>query len=293
MKGIVLAGGNGSRLHPVTLGVSKQLIPVYDKPMIYYPLSVLMLAGIREIMLITTPQDKPHYQRLLGKGEKFGIRLHYAEQPSPEGIAQALIIAETFIDNQSCCLVLGDNLWFGQGFSSKLKRVAARRHGATVFGYQVGDPERFAVIGFDEHFQPRSLHEKPVQPQSRWAVTGLYFYDHQVSGFARQVRSSGRGELEITAINQKYLEQGELTVELLGRGFAWLDAGTHESLIEASTFVRTVEKRQGFKVACLEEIGWRNGWLDDGAIRRAANALDKTDYGLYLKELLHASSGQC
>ncbi|KOC88638.1 glucose-1-phosphate thymidylyltransferase RfbA [Winslowiella iniecta] len=292
MKGIILAGGSGTRLHPITRGISKQLLPVYDKPMIYYPLSVLMLAGIRDIMIITTPQDKAQYQNLLGNGDEFGIHLHYAEQPNPDGLAQAFIIGEEFIGDDACCLVLGDNIYFGQGFSPKLRNVAARTQGATVFGYQVMDPERFGVVEFDENFRALSLEEKPQQPKSNWAVTGLYFYDNQVVEFAKQVKPSARGELEITSINQMYLERGELTVELLGRGFAWLDTGTHDSLIEASTFVQTVEKRQGFKIACLEEIGWRNGWLDDEGVRRAAEALVKTGYGKYLLDLLHARPRQ-
>lgn len=290
MKGIILAGGSGTRLHPITRGVSKQLLPVYDKPMIYYPLSVLMLAGIRDIMIITTPHDKPQYQHLLGNGEEFGIHLQYAEQPSPDGLAQAFIIAEEFIGNDSCCLVLGDNIFFGQLFSTKLRSVAALTKGATIFGYQVMDPERFGVVEFDDNFRALSLEEKPVEPKSNWAVTGLYFYDNQVADFAKQVKPSERGELEITSINQMYLERGELTVELLGRGFAWLDTGTHDSLLEASSFVQTVEKRQGFQVACLEEIGWRNGWLDDDAVRKAGETLAKTGYGKYLLDLLNARS---
>lgn len=292
MKGIILAGGSGTRLHPITRGISKQLLPIYDKPMIYYPLSVLMLAGIREILIITTPDDMPHFQRLLGDGSEFGIRLAYAPQPSPDGLAQAFIIGETFLNGEPSCLALGDNIWFGQGFSPKLKKVAARTQGATVFGYQVMDPERFGVVEFDDDFRAISLEEKPVKPRSNWAITGLYFYDSQVVEFARQVKPSSRGELEITSINQRYLEQGELSVELLGRGFAWLDTGTHDSLIEASTFVQTVEKRQGFKIACLEEIAWRNGWLDDDGLRRAAQALQKTGYGQYLLDILHARPRQ-
>ncbi|YCH30340.1 glucose-1-phosphate thymidylyltransferase RfbA [Erwinia sp. PK3-005] len=292
MKGIILAGGSGTRLHPITRGISKQLLPIYDKPMIYYPLSVLMLAGIREILIITTPDDMPHFQRLLGNGSEFGIRLEYAAQPSPDGLAQAFIIGETFLNGEPSCLALGDNIWFGQGFSPKLKKVAARSQGATVFGYQVMDPERFGVVEFDDDFRAISLEEKPTKPKSNWAITGLYFYDSQVVDFARQVKPSVRGELEITSINQRYLEQGELSVELLGRGFAWLDTGTHDSLIEASTFVQTVEKRQGFKIACLEEIAWRNGWLDDDSLRRAAQALHKTGYGQYLLDILHARPRQ-
>lgn len=292
MKGIILAGGSGTRLHPITRGISKQLLPIYDKPMIYYPLSVLMLAGIREILIITTPDDMTHFQRLLGDGSEFGIRLEYAAQPSPDGLAQAFIIGETFLNGEPSCLALGDNIWFGQGFSPKLKKVAARNQGATIFGYQVMDPERFGVVEFDDDFRAISLEEKPANPKSRWAITGLYFYDSQVVDFARQVKPSARGELEITSINQRYLEQGELNVELLGRGFAWLDTGTHDSLIEASTFVQTVEKRQGFKIACLEEIAWRNGWLDDDGVKRAAKRLEKTGYGQYLLDLLRARPRQ-
>ncbi|MDW8848207.1 glucose-1-phosphate thymidylyltransferase RfbA [Erwinia sp. MMLR14_017] len=292
MKGIVLAGGSGTRLHPITRGISKQLLPVYDKPMIYYPLSVLMLAGIRDILIITTPEDKQHFQRLLGTGEEFGIQLTYAEQAHPDGLAQAFIIGESFLNGEECCLVLGDNIYFGQGFSPKLRQVAAKTQGATVFAYQVMDPERFGVVEFDDAFRALSIEEKPSSPKSRWAVTGLYFYDNRVVEFAKKVKPSERGELEITSINQMYLEQGELSVQLLGRGFAWLDTGTHDSLIEASTFVQTVEKRQGFKIACLEEIGWRNGWLTDDDVLRSAQALAKTGYGQYLVDLLHARPRQ-
>ncbi|AIN47095.1 glucose-1-phosphate thymidylyltransferase RfbA [Candidatus Palibaumannia cicadellinicola] len=288
MKGIVLAGGRGSRLHPITLGISKQLLPIYDKPMIYYPLSILMLALIRDIMIITTPEDMPLFQRLLGSGETFGIRLIYAAQSKPAGLAQALLIGEKFLAGDRCCLILGDNIYFGHGFSSKLRMVAEREQGATLFSYQVRDPERFGVVEFDNYFRAMTLEEKPTDPRSRWAVTGLYFYDKQVVEFAKKVTPSARGELEITTINQMYLEQGKLVVELLGRGFAWLDIGTHESLIEASTFVQTVEKRQGFKIACLEEIGWRNGWLDKDGVRCAALAMANNGYGQYLLDLLDA-----
>lgn len=292
MKGIILAGGSGTRLHPITKGVSKQLLPIYDKPMIYYPLSVLMLAGIRDILIITTPDDITSFQRLLGDGSAFGIHLQYKIQPSPDGLAQAFILGEEFIGDDHCCLVLGDNIYFGQGFSPKLKQVAQRERGATVFGYQVMDPERFGVVEFDDDFKVQSIEEKPEQPKSNWAVTGLYFYDNRVVEFAKKVKPSIRGELEITSINQMYLECGELNVELLGRGFAWLDTGTHDSLIEASTFVQTVEKRQGFKVACLEEIAWRNGWLTDDQVKESAKLLAKTGYGRYLLDLLHVRPRQ-
>lgn len=292
MKGIILAGGSGTRLHPITKGVSKQLLPIYDKPMIYYPLSVLMLAGIRDILIITTPDDLISFQRLLGDGSAFGVHLQYKVQPSPDGLAQAFILGDEFIGDEHCCLVLGDNIYFGQGFSPKLKQVAQRQRGATVFGYQVMDPERFGVVEFDDDFKVLSIEEKPQQPKSNWAVTGLYFYDNRVVDFAKKVKPSVRGELEITSINQMYLECGELNVELLGRGFAWLDTGTHDSLIEASTFVQTVEKRQGFKVACLEEIAWRNGWLTDEQVRESAKSLAKTGYGRYLLDLLHVRPRQ-
>lgn len=286
MKGIILAGGSGTRLHPITRGVSKQLLPIYDKPMIYYPLSVLMLAGIREILIITTPEDRSDYQRLLGDGSEFGLQLSYAVQPSPDGLAQAFIIGEAFLSGEPSCLVLGDNIFFGQGFSPKLRSVAARTHGATIFGYQVMDPERFGVVEFDDNFRAISLEEKPQQPKSNWAVTGLYFYDKNVVEMAKKVKPSARGELEITTLNEMYLELGNLHVEKLGRGFAWLDTGTHESLLEASQFIHTIEQRQGFKVACLEEIAYRKGWLSSDDVLAQAKVLGKTQYGQYLKMLV-------
>jgi glucose-1-phosphate thymidylyltransferase len=286
MKGIVLAGGSGTRLYPITRGVSKQLLPIYDKPMVYYPLSVLMLAGIRDILIITTPEDMPAFQRLLGDGSRFGISLSYEIQPSPDGLAQAFIIGEEFINSDSCALVLGDNIYFGQSFGKKLESVVERNQGATVFGYQVMDPERFGVVEFDEHFRALSLEEKPAAPKSNWAVTGLYFYDSDVVEMAKQVKPSPRGELEITTLNQMYLDKGALNVELLGRGFAWLDTGTHDSLIEASQFIHTIEKRQGFKVACLEEIAYRKGWLSREQVAAEARLLGKTLYGQYLSQLI-------
>lgn len=286
MKGIILAGGSGTRLYPITMGVSKQLLPVYDKPMIYYPLSVLMLAGIREILLITTPEDQSSFQRLLGDGSQFGINLQYAIQPSPDGLAQAFIIGEDFIGNDSVCLILGDNLFWGQGFSPMLRQAAQKNEGATVFGYKVQDPERFGIVEFDDQQNVISIEEKPTQPKSHFAVTGLYFYDNQVVKIAKQIKPSKRGELEITCINQAYLEQGLLNVELLGRGFAWLDSGTHESLLEASNFVATIEARQGFKIACLEEIAWRNGWLTNDEIAITAQRMAKNSYGQYLFDLI-------
>ena len=286
MKGIILAGGSGTRLYPITRGVSKQLLPVYDKPMIYYPLSVLMLAGIRDILVITTPEDNASFKRLLGDGGDFGISISYAVQPSPDGLAQAFIIGEEFIGNDNVCLVLGDNIFYGQSFTQTLKQAAAKTHGATVFGYQVKDPERFGVVEFDESFNALSIEEKPQQPKSDWAVTGLYFYDRRVVEFAKQIKPSARGELEISDLNQMYLEDGSLSVQLLGRGFAWLDTGTHESLHEAASFVQTVQNIQDLQIACLEEIAWRNGWLSDEKLEELARPMAKNQYGQYLLRLL-------
>lgn len=282
MKGIILAGGSGTRLYPITKGISKQLLPIYDKPMIYYPLSVLMLAGIRDILIISTHDDLPNFVKLLGDGSSFGIELSYTEQSSPDGLAQAFIIGEDFIGDESVCLVLGDNIFYGQGFSPKLRQAKARKLGATIFGYQVKDPERFGVVAFDADKRAISIEEKPKKPKSNYAVTGLYFYDNDVIEIAKQVKPSQRGELEITSINQAYLERGDLNVELLGRGYAWLDTGTHESLLEAGSFVRTIEYRQGLKVACLEEIAFNNGWLSKDQLINQGQALTKNDYGKYL-----------
>ncbi|WP_213350777.1 glucose-1-phosphate thymidylyltransferase RfbA [Enterobacter hormaechei] len=286
MKGIVLAGGSGTRLYPITQGVSKQLLPIYDKPMIFYPVSVLMLAGIRDILIITTPEDMPAFQRLMKDGSQFGVNFTYAVQPSPDGLAQAFTIGEKFIGDEPCALVLGDNIFFGQSFGMKLNAAAKKTSGVTVFGYQVQDPERFGVVEFDEHFKALSIEEKPLKPKSNWAVTGLYFYDNNVVDMVKEIKPSARGELEITTLNQMYLDRGELEVELLGRGFAWLDTGTHDSLIEASQFIHTIEKRQGMKVACLEEIAFRNRWLSADEIAVQADLLQKTSYGQYLKMLI-------
>jgi len=285
-KGIILAGGSGTRLYPITKGVSKQLLPIYDKPMVYYPLSVLMLAGIREVLIISTPDDIDGFKRLLGDGSQFGIELSYAIQPSPDGLAQAFIIGEDFIGDSNVCLVLGDNIFYGQGFTPMLRQAVARKKGATVFGYQVKDPERFGVVEFDEQKRAVSLEEKPKYPKSHFAVTGLYFYDNDVIEIAKQVQPSDRGELEITTVNQMYLERGDLNVELLGRGFAWLDTGTHASLLEAAQFVETIEKRQGYKVACLEEIALHNGWLSKDQVLAIGQSMSKNDYGQYLISLV-------
>lgn len=286
MKGIILAGGSGTRLYPITRGVSKQLLPVYDKPMIYYPLSVLMLAGIRDILVITAPEDNASFKRLLGDGSDFGISISYAVQPAPDGLAQAFIIGKEFIGNDNVCLVLGDNIFYGQSFTQTLKQAAAKTHGATVFGYQVKDPERFGVVEFDENFRAVSIEEKPQQPKSDWAVTGLYFYDNRAVEFAKQLKPSARGELEISDLNQMYLEDGSLSVQILGRGFAWLDTGTHESLHEAASFVQTVQNIQNLHIACLEEIAWRNGWLTKKNVETRAKPLEKTAYGQYLLRLI-------
>jgi len=284
-KGIILAGGSGTRLYPITKGVSKQLLPIYDKPMIYYPLSVLMLAGIREVLIISTPDDIDGFKRLLADGQELGIDISYAVQPSPDGLAQAFIIGEEFIGDSNVCLVLGDNIFYGQGFTPLLRQAVNRQKGATVFGYQVKDPERFGVVAFDEDKRAISIEEKPVKPKSNYAVTGLYFYDNDVIEIAKKVKPSERGEVEITTVNQMYMERGDLNVELLGRGFAWLDTGTHESLLEAAQFVETIEKRQGYKVACLEEIALNNGWLTKQQVAEIGQSMSKNAYGQYLLDL--------
>lgn len=287
MKGIILAGGSGSRLYPITRGISKQLLPIYDKPMIYYPLSTLMLAGIRDVLIITTPEDNQNFKRLLSDGHDFGIKINYCIQEKPEGLAQAFILGEEFIGNDKVCLVLGDNIFYGQSFSQKLKETALNLTGATIFGYRVKDPQRFGVVEFDSEMKAISIEEKPANPKSEYAVTGLYFYDNSVIELAKKVKPSARGELEITSINEMYLKNNSLNVEILGRGFAWLDTGTHKSLHEASSFVQTIEHVQGLKIACLEEIAWRNGWLSDSQLSIIGNSMIKNEYGNYLLNLIN------
>ena len=285
-KGIILAGGSGTRLHPATLAISKQLLPVYDKPMVYYPLSTLMLAGIRDVLLISTPQDTPRFEALLGDGSRWGMQLRYCVQPSPDGLAQAFILGRDFVGGAPSALVLGDNIFYGHDFQPMLQRASARQHGASVFAYHVTDPERYGVVEFDAHKHALSIEEKPQVPKSNYAVTGLYFYDAQVCDIAASIRPSARGELEITEVNAQYLRQGELDVEIMGRGYAWLDTGTHDSLLEAGQFIATLEKRQGLKVACPEEIAYRSGWIDAAALERQAQPMLKNGYGQYLMQVL-------
>ncbi|MBC1587168.1 glucose-1-phosphate thymidylyltransferase RfbA [Listeria welshimeri] len=287
MKGIILAGGSGTRLYPLTKAISKQMLPIYDKPMIYYPLSILMLAGIKDILIISTPEDTPRFEQLLADSDQLGINISYAVQEKPEGLAQAFIIAEDFIGDDSVSLILGDNIYYGQGLSKMLQRASAKKAGATVFGYHVNDPERFGVVEFDESMKAISIEEKPTEPKSNYAVTGLYFYDNRVVEIAKNIKPSERGELEITDVNKRYLELGELDVELMGRGFAWLDTGTHESLLEASTFIETIERRQNLKIACLEEIAYRMGYINEGAVEKLAEPLKKNAYGQYLMKLIN------
>ncbi|EAE1070475.1 glucose-1-phosphate thymidylyltransferase RfbA [Listeria monocytogenes] len=287
MKGIILAGGSGTRLYPLTKAISKQMLPIYDKPMIYYPLSILMLAGIKDILIISTPEDTPRFEQLLADSDQLGINISYAVQEKPEGLAQAFIIAEDFIGDDSVSLILGDNIYYGQGLSKMLQRASAKKAGATVFGYHVNDPERFGVVEFDESMKAISIEEKPTEPKSNYAVTGLYFYDNRVVEIAKSIKPSERGELEITDVNKRYLELGELDVELMGRGFAWLNTGTHESLLEASTFIETIERRQNLKIACLEEIAYRMGYIDEAAVEKLAEPLKKNAYGQYLMKLIN------